>query len=115
MTDAEKQIREAAAAETRPGEWRVSKHHESRYTLIYDADGFEVARVCYPNRDANARLIAACNPAAIRELLDELDRLRADRSLLLNAARRAVIALAAVSERRPEFAADYELLDKSLQ
>lgn len=78
MTDAEKQIREAAAAEMRPGEWRVSKHHESRYTLIYDADGFEVARVCYPNRDANARLIAACNPAAIRELLAEHDALKAD-------------------------------------
>lgn len=83
MTDAEKQIREAAAAEMRPGEWRVSKHHESRYTLIYDADGFEVARVCYPNRDANARLIAACNPAAIRELLAERDALKVENEKLL--------------------------------
>ena len=39
--------------------WRVSKHTDCRAALIYDADGFEVARVCYPNRDANARLIAA--------------------------------------------------------
>lgn len=77
MTDAEKQIREAAT-ETRPGEWRVSKHHESRYTLIYDADGFEVARVCYPNRNANAQFIAACHPAAVLALLDEMDRLRSD-------------------------------------
>ena len=39
--------------------WHVSKHTDGRAALIYDADGFEVARVCYPNRDANARLIAA--------------------------------------------------------
>ena len=76
MTDAEKQIREALAAETRPGDWRISKHRDGRNVLIYDADGFEVARVCYPNRDANAAFIIACHPAAISELLDELERLR---------------------------------------
>lgn len=70
------QVREALAAAVRPGEWRVSKHREGRDALIYDADDFEVARVCYPNRDANAQFIAACNPAAIRELLAELERLR---------------------------------------
>ena len=26
---------------------------------VYDTDGFEVARVCYPNRNADAKLIAA--------------------------------------------------------
>jgi hypothetical protein len=86
MTDAEKQIREAAAAETRPGEWRVSKHREGRDALIYDADEYEVARVCYPNRDANAAFIAACNPEAIRELLAELDALKADAERLASLA-----------------------------
>ena len=76
MSDAIKRIREALAAETRPGDWRVSKHREGRDALIYDADEYEVARVCYPNRDANAAFIAACNPEAIRELLAEMDRLR---------------------------------------
>ena len=78
MSDAIERIREALAAAVRPGEWRVSKHREGRDALIYDADGFEVARVCYPNRDANARLIAACNPTAIRELLAERDALKVD-------------------------------------
>ena len=76
------QVREALAAAVRPGEWRVSKHREGRDALIYDADEFEVARVCYPNRDANAQFIAACHPAAIRALLAELDRLRAENEVL---------------------------------
>lgn len=42
-----------------PGPWHVSKHRDGRVMLVYDAGGFEVARVCYPNRDANAALIAA--------------------------------------------------------
>jgi len=42
-----------------PGSWHISKHREGRDMLVYDVDGFEVARVCYPNRDANAALIAA--------------------------------------------------------
>ena len=41
------------------GPWHISKHTDGRAALIYDADGFEVARTCYPNRTANARLIAA--------------------------------------------------------
>jgi len=79
MTDAQealRQVREAIAAGPSPGEWRVSKYRDGRNALIYDADYFELARVCYPNRDANAAFIAACNPAAIRELLAEMDRLR---------------------------------------
>lgn len=43
----------------RPGPWHVSEHTEGSWALIYDADGFEVARVCYPNRNADAKLIAA--------------------------------------------------------
>ena len=80
------QVREALAAAVRPGEWRVSKHREGRDALIYDADDFEVARVCYPNRDANAQFIAACHPAAIRELLAERDALKADAERLASLA-----------------------------
>jgi len=76
------QVREALAAAVRPGEWRVSKHREGRDALIYDADDFEVARVCYPNRDANAQFIAACHPAAIRELLAERDALAVENERL---------------------------------
>ena len=42
-----------------PPPWHVSKHTDSRAALIYGADDFEIARACYPNRDANAHLIAA--------------------------------------------------------
>ena len=42
-----------------PPPWHVSKYTDGRAALIYGADDFEVARVCYPNRDANAHLIAA--------------------------------------------------------
>lgn len=73
-----RRLREAIAAGPSPGEWRVSKYRDGRNALIYDADDFELARVCYPNRDANAALIAACNPAAIRELLAERDAFKAD-------------------------------------
>ena len=78
MTDAHEalaQVREALVAETRRGGWRVSKHRDGRDALIYDADEFEVARVCYPNRDANAAFIAAANPKTIKQLV-ELVRLQ---------------------------------------
>ncbi len=116
-----RRLREAIAAGTRPGEWRVSKHRDERNALIYDAYGFEVARVCYPNRDANATYIAAASPDNIAAIIAhveaqeaEIERLTADRSRLLNAARRAVTALAAAAERTPEFQRDYEMLAGSL-
>ncbi|MFZ3117254.1 MAG: hypothetical protein WA159_02955 [Variovorax sp.] len=43
----------------RKGPWHVSKYTSDRDAIIYDEGGHEVARVCYPNRNANARLIAA--------------------------------------------------------
>lgn len=43
----------------RKGPWHVSEYTDDGYALVYDEDSFEVARVCYPNRNANARLIAA--------------------------------------------------------
>lgn len=56
QAEAEAQAKEFAH---RPGPWHVSEHTDGRDALIYDEDGFEVARVCYPNRDADAKLIAA--------------------------------------------------------
>lgn len=56
QAEAEAQAKEGAY---RQGNWHVSGYTDSRDALVYDADGFEVARVCYPNRDADARLIAA--------------------------------------------------------
>jgi len=42
---------------TRDGPWHIGEP-DNYDAVIYDKDGFEVARVCYPNRDANAALIA---------------------------------------------------------
>lgn len=39
--------------------WRLSKYRDGRDLIVIDADEFDVAKVCYPNRDANAKLIAA--------------------------------------------------------
>lgn len=92
--------------------WHVSKHAEERMALIYDADGFEVARVCYPNRDINARLIASAPDLAARVERVELDlieqrRLRdhfGDRVERLDAAIREAMALLDQPEPRPEAA-----------
>ena len=56
QAEAEAQAKEAAH---RQGPWHVSEYADGRDALVYDKDGFEVARVCYPNRDADAKLIAA--------------------------------------------------------
>ena len=39
--------------------WSLSEFRYGRDLIVIDAEGFDVAKVCYPNRDANARLIAA--------------------------------------------------------
>jgi hypothetical protein len=39
--------------------WHISEHRSGRDMLIYDDDGFEVAKVCYPQRDEHATAIAA--------------------------------------------------------
>jgi len=41
------------------GPWRLSKYVDGRSRIVIDKDGFDVAKVNYPNRDENARLIAA--------------------------------------------------------
>lgn len=56
------------------GPWHVIR--DGRDMLVYDADGFEVARVCYPNQYANAALIAAALDLvhALKELLLVMQR-----------------------------------------
>jgi hypothetical protein len=95
-TDAQQalaQVREAIAAGPRPGEWRVSKYRDGRQALIYDADDFEVARVCYPNRDADAALIAACSPANMTAILDHVEAQAAEIERLTAALNTCVWAL----------------------
>lgn len=44
----------------RKGRWHVSEYMDYGDAVVYDEEGFEVARVCScPDRKANARLIAA--------------------------------------------------------
>lgn len=72
------------------GPWHVSKHTDGRAALIYDAYGFEVARVCYPNRDANARLIAAA-PDLLDVAMSVLEHASIEMpQTLISAAERAV-------------------------
>lgn len=65
---------EAMEGAHRQGPWHVGEHTDGRDALIYDADGFEVARVCYPNRDADARLISAAPDmfAALQAIIFQL-------------------------------------------
>lgn len=55
-----------------PEPWHISKRRDGRDMLVYGSDDFEIARVCYPNRDANARLIAAAPELleALRGMMD---------------------------------------------
>lgn len=66
------QTMEVAMSEIRPGPWHVGAERDGRLAVVYDTDGFEVAKVCYPNRDANARLIAEA-PTAMRLALKALE------------------------------------------
>lgn len=73
--------------------WSFSKHTDCRAALIYDADGFEVARVCYPNRDANARLIAAA-PDLLAVAMSVLEHARIEMPQALIAAAEMAVAKA---------------------
>lgn len=53
-----------------PGPWSISRYLDGRAVIIIDHEDFDVARVAYPNRDANARLIAAAP-----QLVEALDSL----------------------------------------
>ena len=84
MTDHANELRRLAQAAT-PGPWYVGTGtYEGRniYSVVSvtDAEGFTYQPVVataedneVPQWDANIRLIAACNPVAISELLDRLE------------------------------------------
>jgi len=91
MTDAEKEIREALAAGPTPGEWfavndgtRGEPFMNVKAERISGRGPTHEVAICATGdspqsmETANARYIAACHPAAIRELLAEIERLRAD-------------------------------------
>lgn len=59
-------------SEISPGPWYVGAERDNRLAVVYSAGGLEVAKVCYPNRDANARLIAQA-PTAMRLALKALE------------------------------------------
>ena len=42
-----------------PGPWAISDYKDGRYSIVIDNEGFDVAKVDYPNQEANALLIAA--------------------------------------------------------
>ena len=56
-----------------PGPWLFSSYRSGNSVIVIDGKEFDVATVNYPNRDANAHLIAAAP-----ELYEALDGLLAD-------------------------------------
>ena len=56
-----------------PGPWLFSSYKSGNSVIVIDGKEFDVATVNYPNRDANAHLIAAAP-----ELYEALDALRAE-------------------------------------
>lgn len=56
-----------------PGPWLFSSYKSGNSVIVIDGKEFDVATVNYPNRDANAHLIAAAP-----ELYEALDGLLAD-------------------------------------
>lgn len=94
----ELRIREALAAGPTPGEWRVGDAYTDdegyvEFPIISVVRGKEVApaAIClqFPYvsgmQEANAKFFAAACPDNLRELLAELDRLRAEMAGVLNA------------------------------
>ncbi len=82
MTDHEKRIREALEAGPTEREWLID-HRDPRFVYALNVEGYNQfwAHVQGPHTrtfelEANARLIAACNPAAIRAMLADLDAVR---------------------------------------
>lgn len=82
MTDHKKRIREALEAGPTEREWLID-HRDPRFVYALNVEGYNQfwAHVQGPHTrtfelEANARLIAACNPAAIRALLADLDAMR---------------------------------------
>ena len=79
MTDHEKRIREALEAGPTEGPWLIHDQKGRRWIETHSDD--VIAQVYKDGRsnavfEANASLIAACNPSAIRALLADLDAMR---------------------------------------
>ena len=120
MTDAEKQIREALAAGPTPGPWCIYPETDGTEICAVDlVPGLPIRQViAHPkhgaNWIANARLIAACSPANVRELLAERDALKAENEKLSALERDMSNALPGVYYMDPPDGGDVSLL-KQLQ
>ena len=83
------------------GEWYLAGKLTIRHTSpVGGADGW-IGKVNWRNGEANAAYIAACNPVAMREVLDELYALR-ETALQLEAMKREM------AELRSTLAGDHE-------
>lgn len=83
MTDRYERIRKALEMEPTPGAWYLDG--EGVQALVRDANGVIVAvrhRMPGHKNETNMRLIAACDPDTIRELLEERDELAAENERL---------------------------------
>lgn len=130
MSEAEQRIREALAAGPTPGEWQVSggfnewtvasDHNVKGKPCIsgrqYVASCFRVSKKDTPEYaamfKANAAYIAACNPAAIRELLAERDALKVENEKLLALERDMSNALPGVYYMDPPDGGDVPIIEQ---
>lgn len=87
MTDRYERIRAALAMGPTPGPWETDRNnvHTGQIAIIHHClnnDWVEVWSESWPideaEQEANAHLIAACDPDTIRALLTERDQLAAD-------------------------------------
>ena len=91
MTDRYKKIRNALAMEPTPGPWLVCPTNSGTFVKSERVSGYLAeVRHCRTTQDveADANLIAACDPDTIRELLAERDALAAEVERLAMALRR---------------------------
>ena len=125
MTDAEKQIRDALAAGPTPGEWfavndgtRGEPFMNVKAERISGRGPTHEVAICATGdspqsmETANARYIAACNPAAIRELLAERDALKVENEKLLALERDMSNALPGVYYMDPPDGGDVPVLEQ---
>ena len=77
MTDEQLADLEAAAKAATPGPWK-----ESLYPFFIQAGDYQLATVTSKNAGDDSAYIAAANPAAILELIQDLRQARAEREWL---------------------------------
>ena len=85
MTDRYEKIRAALAMGPTPGPWAACRTNSGTFVKSERLAGYFVeVRHCRATQsvDADAHLIAACDPDTIRELLDERDQLAAENARL---------------------------------